>query len=321
MSQGPSELEVSARGPGGRQVITLKTEDSENIAGFLFANSLCPVCQGPTPSNDELMPLLALMSDKAPAACACNPPTLPGRHPVVTENECRDKELIICGAGPSLATFRPALEKFKGEIWGTNRALNYLHEWGITKAKGVAIDPHTTMIGEVWANPPDTDYLLATTVNPGLVNHLEKHGRPIRYFHSLRGTEKERYLYRLLYPDTCLAGRGLNVVNRALDLADYMGFSKIYIAGADNALGPDGELYADGSKMREGDVWLYGKIDKKTFATKVDMLMSATELVRVKKEMKAKGKRVVFLGRTLPAALDGKSEAFLKRVVHFEHEQ
>ena len=311
---GPSEVALSARGPGGRQVVVLKTESAEHIAGFILANSLCPVCSRPTPGNDVL-------ADMTPEPCDCDPPTIPGRHPVLTENEFRGEELMICGAGPSLATFRPAIEKFSGHIWGANRALGYLHGWGVTKAKGVAIDPHTSMFGKVWADPPDTEYYLATTCNPGLVWHLEKHGLPIRYFHSLRGTEDEPYLYRLLYPDTCLAGRGLNVVNRALDLAGYLGFSKIYIVGADNALGPDGMMYADGGKLPEGEIWLHGKIDGKEFRTKADMMMSATELVRVKREFRREGKRVVFLGKTLPAALDGKSDAFLKRnIIRFESE-
>ncbi len=305
---GPSEINLSARGPGGRQEIKLKTETPENIAGFVLANSLCPECSRPTPGNEVL-------ADMTPEPCECG--TIPGRHPVLNENEFKGQDLVICGAGPSLAKFRPFLTKFKGEVWGANRALGYLHEWGVSKAKGVAIDPTTNMFGTVWADPPDTDYYLATSVNPGLVWHLENHGRAIRYFHSMRGTDDEPYLYRLLYPDTCLAGRGLNVVNRALDLAGYLGFKKVYIAGADNALGPDGALYADGSKLPEGEVWLHGEIDGKVFKTKADMLMSATELVRVKREFRLDGKRVTFLGHTLPNALDGKSEAFLQRVIKF----
>ena len=307
----PNEIAVIARGPAGRQEIRLKTERAENVSGFIVANSLCPVCSRPTPGNDVL-------ADITPEPCECG--TLPGRHPVLTANEYEGQELIICGAGPSLSKFRPFIKKFKGEVWGANRALNYLHEWGVSNAKGVAIDPHTSMFGAVWADPPNTEYYLATSVNPGLVWHLEARGYPIRYFHSLRGGEDEPYLYRLLYPDTALAGRGLNVVNRALDLALYMGFKKVYLAGADNALGPAGAMYADGGKLADDDVWLHGEVDGKTYHTKADMLLSATELVRAKRDFKKAGKRVVFLGKTLPAALDGKSESFLKRVIRFASE-
>ena len=306
-----SEVALSARGPGGRQEIRLKTESSENVSGFIVANSLCPICSRPTPGNDVL-------ANMTPEPCECG--TLPGRHPVLTANEYEGQELVICGAGPSLSNFKPFLQKFKGEIWGANRALNYLHEWGVTKAKGVAIDPGTAMFGEVWVDPPPTEYYLATSVNPGLVWHLEARGHPIRYFHSLRGGDDEPYLYRLLYPDTALAGRGLNVVNRALDLALYMGFKKVYLAGADNALGSDGAMYADGGEMDAADVWLQGEVDGKKFRTKADMLQSATDLVRAKRDFKLAGKRVVFLGKTLPAALDGKSDAYLSRVIRFASE-
>lgn len=294
------------------QVIELQTESENNVPGFVLGNALCPVCNKPTPPNADVAAII-------PEPCDCDPPTIAGRHPVVQKGEGEGRELAIVGAGPSLAGFRPYLQKFKGEVWGANRGLNYLHEWGVTKAKGVAIDPFTRMFGKVWANPPETDYLLATSVNPGLVWMLEEHGYPIRYFHSYRGAQGETDLYHLLYPPTVLAGHGLNVVNRAIDVAQYMGFSRITVIGADNCLGDGDAFYAGGEKGEtEGDVTLEGVIDGKQFRTKTDMLMSAVELVRKKKELKAEGVKLVFLGNTLPKALEGKPEAYLRRVIDWK---
>ena len=303
---------MNLRGKDSRgmdQEIVLRTEPEENIPGFILGNALCPRCARPTPVND-------FMAGITPDPCECDPPIPPGRHPVVQADSAEGTEVAICGAGPSLAQYKPFLRDFTGPIWGCNRGLNYLHEWGIPKAVGVAIDPSTRMFGQTWREPPDTEYLLATSVNPGLVWWLEHNERPIRYFHSMRGAKGETELYRMLYPPTVLAGHGLNVVNRAVDVADYMGYTRIYLLGADNALGTDGAFYAGGERSpNEDQITLTGEIDGKSFETKTDMLMSAVELVRRQQALKREGKRLIFMGRTLPAALEGKTEAYLKRVI------
>jgi len=293
-----------------KQRIELNTEPEENIPGFILGNALCPVCQKPTPVNE-------FVARFTPNPCECDPPTIAGRHPVVRYNEAKGQQIVICGAGPSLNQFRPFIEKFKGEIWGTNRALNYLHGWGVTKAKGVAIDPSTRLFGEVWTPPPETEYLLATSVNPGLVWAIEALGYPIRYFHSYRGVADEVALYQTLYPPTALASFGLNVPNRAVDVAEFMGFRRIYLAGCDLALGENDKFYAGGEEgHNKDDVTLEGSVDgKHFFRTKTDMLMSAVELARKRRRLKTQGVKLTFLGNTLPRALQNQPESVLRRVI------
>lgn len=311
----PDKMNLKGRDKRGMNVeIELKTEPEKNIPGFIVGNALCPTCQRPTPANE-------FMAQATPDPCDCDPPIPPGRHPMVEQGSKNGGEIAICGAGPSLEGFIDALGTFKGDVWGANRALNYLHDRGIN-ADGVAIDPSTRMFGQVWTDPPDVTYYLATTVNPGLVWWLEKHDRDIRYFHSLRNCKGEMELYRMLYPDTVLAGHGLNVVNRAIDVAEYMGYTRIYVAGADNALGKDGEFYAGGGDATNaGDVTLKGEINGRLWETKTDMLMSAVELVRRKRDLKQQGVRLIFVGDTLPRALESKSEAFLRRVIDWRENQ
>lgn len=284
------------------QEIILKTEPQENIPGFIWANSLCRTCS---------LPVIVLPPEVALPVCECETPT---NHPVI-EKDCRKGEhLMLCGAGPSLGRLRSVVQAHEGDVWGCNRALNYLHDWGVTKAIGVAIDPSTRMFGTVWADAPKTTYYLATSVNPGLVWHLEPN--PIRYFHSVRGCDDEVTLYQSLYPRTCLAGYGLNVVNRAVDLAEYMGYKTISLVGADNALGKDDAMYPDGSKGDAvQDVVLEGRIGKKKWRTKTDMLMSAVSLVQKQRAMKNNGQTLMFLGETLPKALQYKSQEYLDRCV------
>lgn len=283
---------------GPAQEIILRTEPQENIPGFIYANALCRTCSKPV-----------IHAPPEVEVCACENPT---NHPVIPPDTKQGQHLIICGAGPSLSRLRSVVERHSGDVWGCNRALNILHDWGVP-AVGVAIDPSTRMFGTVWKDAPQTTYYLATSVNPGLVWHLETN--PIRFFHSLRGAEDELKLYRMLYPHTCLAGNGLNVVNRAVDLAEYMGYSTISLVGADNALGHGDAMYANGAQADSDDVVLEGKIGKRVWRTRTDMLMSAVSLVLKQRAMKSQ--RLVFLGDTLPKALQKKPRSFLDRCVQW----
>jgi len=46
----------------------------------------------------------------------------------------------------------------------------------------------------------------------------------------------ELWLYSAFYEVTAMVGSGLNSVTRAIDLAGFMGFDKIYVVGADSAI-------------------------------------------------------------------------------------
>jgi hypothetical protein len=232
--------------------------------------------------------------------------------PWEAEDSRKGETVLICGAGPSLKGVGDVLRSHDGEVWGCNSALNYLVEHGHRVTHGVAIDASTRMFGEVWPDPPDVHYIIATSVNPGLTDHLWKAGRQITQFHSLRVCDDETALYGLLYPKTALTGHGLNVVNRALDLAGWLGFH-VKIIGADSALAEDGHMYADGRGLYEGDWTLNGEFDGRVWHTKADMLMSAVELVRHRNRL---GKdRVEFIGDVLPRALQDKPEEFLYRCI------
>jgi hypothetical protein len=280
---------------GLNQQVVLITQPSHHIPGFIFGNSLCRRCR----------------CAPAPLGCECPEPDHLPVFPWSDEGSRAGEDVLICGAGPSLAEVGAALEDHDGEVWGCNSALNYLVEHSHRVTHGVAIDPSTRMFGEVWKDPPAVDYILATTVNPGLTDHVHDAGHGITQFHSMRVCPDEVELYGLLYPKTVLTGHGLNVVNRALDLAGWLGFH-VKIIGADSAL-VDGQMYADGRGMYEGDWTLEGTFDGRLWRTKADMLMSAVELVRHRNRLGAD--RVEFLGDTLPRALQDKPDEFLTRCI------
>jgi hypothetical protein len=145
----------------------------------------------------------------------------------------------------------------------------------------------------------------------------------------------EDWLYQSLYPPMIRAGSGLNSVNRALDIALCMGFSKITMLGADCCLKlrsrppvgvPNSHpdylrwlehetiMHADGGSATASgatSLTMGGELDGRYWETKVDMVISAVWLVKAKKQLKD---RLQLIGDTLPNALMNKGEKFLARL-------
>lgn len=162
----------------------------------------------------------------------------------------------------------------------------------------------------------------------------------------------EDWLYLTMFPGTVMAGSGLNTVTRAYDVAKFMGASKITILGADCALRitappPDAVfgspehkrwleectvMHADGGHALAGEqspLTLGAEIDAGTpdrtireghgryWETKVDLMVSAIWLVMMKRKYP---ELLEIVGDTLPNALMGKSDDFLRELPNFTDE-
>lgn len=297
------------------QQIELQTTPGHDIPGHLATNARCRACDKMVlrlPVKDQY----TLEPGSFPETCKCE---VPEQLPVFGQpNEYAGKTLVICGAGPSIRQAYKECRK-ADHVWGCNRAASWLARkgWHITHA--LAIDAGTSMLETVWREPPDVrDFILASSVHPALIEHLLARGKRLRLFHSMRGgVDEELNLYRMLFPPAPLVGMGLNSVNRALELAEWLGYRRIALAGADNAFGPNDEMYGTGEKVIFGDATVRGVIDGREWHTRPDMLASAKSLARVKWRL---GERLQFIGNTLPRALSRKDEAFLDRVIRYSWE-
>lgn len=171
---------------------------------------------------------------------------------VVEENSAKGQTLVLCGAGPSLADHAAEYCAGADHLWGCNSALPWLIAQGYAPTHGITVDQTPDMCKE-WITAPDVEYLVASTVNPNLVEYLLAKERRLRFFHNFVGVRErpvswkdddgvdrvmayEEWLYSTLFPGTIRAGSGLNTVTRAIDVALYMGFAKIIVLGADCAL-------------------------------------------------------------------------------------
>jgi hypothetical protein len=203
---------------------------------------------------------------------------------------------------------------------------------------------------EEWGETFDVRYYVASSVHPDLAKHLIADGRRLTWFHSFLGVDDppdwirpekcppkmpyEMWLYTSLYPTSVQVGHGLNSVPRAVCLALFLGFSTIYVVGADCACIPDappmplwgtpqyGEwmkqlvFYADGRTAAEcygGDALMAEapNLDGRRWHTRADMVISARHLLELEAAYPG---RIVLVGDTLPNAIRGKDAEWMKNL-------
>lgn len=164
---------------------------------------------------------------------------------------------------------------------------------------------------------------------------------------SKMGMAYETMLYTFLYPSTIQAGSGLNAVTRAIDVAVFMGFEKIYVLGADCCVRMKAEtprhmvtgspehvkwltentvMHADGGHALASGatpLMLQATIDEETedgtvrpgkgvrYESKIDLIISAVWLVQMQRAYKG---RVELIGDGLPNALRNKTKEYLARL-------
>jgi hypothetical protein len=237
----------------------------------------------------------------------------------------------IFGAGPSLKDIE--INGFADEAWACNSALNYLKENRpyVKVTHGFCIDQGIEMLSE-WNKTYPVQYLVSSSVNPRLTDHLTQERRSLTFFHNYLGApnsegysgdvSEEMSLYQT-YPTSIQVGHGLNAVPRAVCLAIAMGFKKIRVYGADCAAKPDYEpmphmelgdysgwlkglvLYADGRNALDcyGPTSPFAEapdIDGRRWVTRPDMVISAQHLLQLQKAFPG---RIELHGDTLPNAM------------------
>jgi hypothetical protein len=267
---------------------------------------------------------------------------------MATQDRYKGRSVVICGAGPSLRDQMHHLPHAQ-QVWGCNSALPFLAKNDVRVTHGFCIDQGTAMLEE-WGETFDVRYYVASSVHPDLAKHLIADGRRLTWFHSFLGVDDppdwirpekcppkmpyEMWLYTSLYPTSVQVGHGLNSVPRAVCLALFLGFSTIYVVGADCACIPDAPpmplwgtpeypewmkqlvFYADGRTAAEcygGDALMAEapNLDGRRWHTRADMVISARHLLELEAAYPG---RIVLVGDTLPNAIRGKDAEWMKNL-------
>lgn len=246
---------------------------------------------------------------------------------MLRQREAIGQTVVICGAGPSLAEhIDEVLDKVNpDQVWGCNSALTWLYETGRRVTHGIAVAGEDGLLDD-WKSVPPVHYLLASCVWPVVTKKLLGRMRKVSFFHTYIGFEPDFYSRLYHFPNTFMVDGGLNVTNRAVGVADAMGFTRIVVIGADCCLRPSADpmpvppdtatdqeaqalnqewcgrqtMYADGRDARTAfghATLMEGTIAGRRFVSRADMLESAKWLVTSKRAM---GKRLELVGDTLP---------------------
>lgn len=231
---------------------------------------------------------------------------------MVGPDEYIGKTIAVCGAGPSLND-----ERIRGvtHVFACNSALQHLLRSGVKVHAAVGIDQSPGLLRE-WSDvPTDIPFYVASSCDPHLIQHLITKGCRLRWFHNMVGIDGELDYYKREWPTPMFAvGMGMTVVSRFVWVAQWMGFERIDIYGADCAFGPNDVAHANGesaAKAYGAPVIMEGETNGRVYRTRPDMLRDAVGLARMVQQSNG---RFRLIGDTLPVQLLGKSEEYLNQV-------
>ena len=178
-----------------------------------------------------------------------------------------DRELSICGFGPSL---RETYTKLSGDVWACNGAHNWLIEQGVIPKYAMFWD--AAEVVKEFINPhPDVIYLVASRCHEAVFETLD--GFNVYVWHAAGDPGIDDLLceYRIAEP---MHGHGSAAVTTSMMLASNLGYRRMNAFGADASF-PDGEdtharksvvpeehliIYVDGRRFNSTS-WLAGQVE------------------------------------------------------------
>lgn len=176
--------------------------------------------------------------------------------------------VAVVGAGPSLDKNVAALRDFPGLIIACDRAAKALTARGIRPDLVICVDPRPAVMAEMLNYPENRRQrlVLCVTADPE-VAHVWR--GPI-YYHSTdhEGTQFFDRVLPELFPSMPRLFATGNVGNAAVQLANFVGASKIVLVGQDYAYTGDRMHCADWVRLPNGE-WLEVAEDKKSSAESI----------------------------------------------------
>lgn len=231
---------------------------------------------------------------------------------------------VVVGSGPSLSDDPAVLAKVRelyddgAIILACKAAIKYLYDHGITPHYGVSMDPGDHIgTPEKMFKAPGTTHLIASSSNPAtfdyLLNEDDEWGRAdVVVFHSACGCKDELKLYKELFSTEWVIGGGVNVVNRAISIAQHMNVDHIWLAGADCGWRRNQDFYCDKSETKYSKIHMTDSalIDGVPWYSVPDMLFSGVLIAQTAQEFPD---RFHFIGDSVPRALSKHKPSFFDK--------
>jgi uncharacterized Rossmann fold enzyme len=153
---------------------------------------------------------------------------VPGR---IQHGDRRDAPVAVVCFGPSLNDTWEQVKSFEFVITCSG-AHQFLVNRGIVPTWHVEVDPRAHKVGLIGAPQRATEYLLASTCHPSVVDHLA--GYNVKLWHVFDNSEEG--LRTLPSGEWAITG-GCDVGLRALTIAGFLGFRDVHVFGMDQSAG------------------------------------------------------------------------------------
>jgi hypothetical protein len=186
--------------------------------------------------------------------------------PRVVTRKRRSGKVAVVASGPSVADYVDTLKNWDGEIWGINRAFEWMRHRGIKPTGFLGLDPEWFLVECLPNIPEDVTYYLAAQVHPGVFDHLKD--RNVRLWFMADGQVKMPADAHLIYGgSTCLG--------RAPNLAYALGYRDVHVFGGDSS-------YTHKQYVHGGDLpanWVPAELNGRIFKTQRNLIQQASEFV------------------------------------------
>jgi len=149
--------------------------------------------------------------------------------------DLRKEPIAVVNYGPSLNDTWEQIKDFK-YVMTCSGAHKFLVERGIIPTHHVDLDPRKHKIELLGQPQKGTEYFIASTVHPELLDHLA--GFDVKLWHIF-DTDEEGM--RILPPGEWYILGGCSVGVRTLTLARFLGFTNLSVFGMDGSHGPSGK--------------------------------------------------------------------------------
>jgi hypothetical protein len=233
--------------------------------------------------------------------------------------------VVIAGSGPSLkdllvlAGIREELDN-GAKLCACKKALKFLHDRGFHVDSTVSMDPSPRMAyPDKIFRVPHTTYYIASSSSPALFQYLKDN--TVVLWHSACGDELEMSLYQTLFSCSDWVGGGFNVVNRAIGVMAYLGFSRYILAGVDGGYRKGQDFYVDGMEPTVNKIPMFSRtFDELGWYSAPDMIASSVQIAQLARsyDERSRSDDFVILGDTLPGLLRGVDEDVLNRCAQIQ---
>ena len=186
--------------------------------------------------------------------------------PRVITRKRRKGKVAVVASGPSVGDYVDLLKSWDGEIWGINRALEWMRHRGIKPTGFLGIDPEWFLKECIPNIPEDVTYYLAAQVHPGVFDYLKD--RNVKLWFMADGQVN-------LPSDAHLIYGGSTCLGRAPNLAYALGYRDVHIFGGDSSY--THKQYVHGDDLPKN--WVPAEINGRIFKTQRNLIQQASEFV------------------------------------------